>query len=220
MGSLFHFRRSSPRLSPPDSLAAIEKNLLACVNAIKKYLDSFLSLDVNGYKSLPFEEWSRLIISFFILYKLSAGSKDISNWNTNLCRNIIDLEAYLTNVARRVRSTRSSLDFAQAQRDELYYVLPLVLETARDSFVLVRDAPALVGPGHKVHVDLSRSRRAAGASAAKCPATGFWIDKAVAADHGSDWQGVAVAQYVDPAEQLSKTTGSWEELLHAENHAG
>lgn len=217
MGLLFHFRRHSPAQSRNLAPAGMDANLLSCAQAIKQYLDSFLLIDPSRYSLIPFEEWSRLVIAFFILYKLSAGSRDVPDWNTQLCRNTIDLETSLTTVARRLRGTRSFLESSQPQRDELYFVLPLILETARDSYVLARDAPDLVGPGHRVHTDLTRSSRAEGtassASILKCPATGFWIDKALAVDHGTDWHGVSLPTSVHPAEQLAKHADLWHALL-------
>lgn len=220
---LLQFRKSAHRNRAPYDL---ESSLLKCVEAIKCYLDSFLAIDITTYNSLPVEEWMRLIITFFILYKLSDGSRDIPDWNVDLCRNKVNIEAYLATVARRIRSTRSSLDLCQPERDELYFVLPLVLESARHSYVLARDAPLLVRPGQRVHIDMSRSRRAEGGKtaasrASKCPATAFWVDKAIKIDHGSDWHGVTLPNHAThPADQMAKSNDLWNELLGMADESG
>lgn len=218
LGQLFHFRKASLSSDGQWPSKIMDTSLLSCANSIKHYLDSFLALDITLYYALPSEEWFRLVIAFFILYKLSAGSRDIPQWDFQWCRSVIDLEAYLTMVARRIRSTRSSLDYEP--RDELYFVLPLILESARDSYVLSRDAPILVGPDHRVHFDLSQSRRSQSTSAHslafRCPATGFWVDKALAVDHESNWHDVAVSQSLHPAKQLAKNDELWHGLLNPE----
>lgn len=217
LGMLFHFRKKvfrSPELVVPFDLA---KNLLTCVDAIKHYLDAFLAIDFNAFTSLPAEEWFRLIIACFILYKLSAGARDIPSWNVELCHQVIDLEAYLSAIAQRIRSTRPSLEILQCARDELYYVLPLILESARDTYKLTREAPLLVPPGHPVHIDLSRSRQgeaaAAAAAAAKCPATGFWVEKALKFDKAGDWSGVAPLDPADPAHVKAASDRMWSRMF-------
>lgn len=178
-------------------------------------------MDPTLYSSLPFEEWFRLIAAFFILYKLSAGHKDILDWNPRLCREIIDLEAYLRTVARLLRGAGSSAETVQTPRDEMYFVLPEILESAKHSYVLTRDAPSLVGPCHRVHIDLRHSRRPGTASAlasvSKCPATGFWIDKALATDHETNWHGVMPMHFVHPSTQLEKNDELWKGLLNGED---
>lgn len=191
---------------------------MRCGEAIKQYLDIFLSLDVDNYNSLPFEEWFRMIIGFFILYKLSAGIREIPEWDVQLCRRRVHLEGYLIAAASRIRETAPAVLSCSSPRDELYFVLPLVLESARDSYVLVRDHPILLDPDHRVHVDLSRPVRlgqgAPPASASKCPATGFWIDKALTLDRDSDWHGVTLSDSLHPAEQIVKNENLWKDLLN------
>ena len=224
MGLLFHFRNLNLPAEHQASVEATSANLLKCVEAIKQYLDTFLVLDTASFSSLPFEEWFRLIIAFFILYKLSAGPRDMPEWDVKLCRSRIHLEAYLTAVACRIRETAPTLACCPSPRDELYFVLPLVLESARDSYVLARDHPILLTPDHRVHVDLRRPIRlgqgAGPASAPKCPATGFWIDKALTIDRESDWNGVTLSGSLHPAEQLSKNEDLWKHLLNGHDDAG
>jgi hypothetical protein len=82
---------------------ALTMNLVGCVDAIKAYLDTFLAADPSTHLHLPFEEWFRLIMAFFILYKLSAGSRDIQGWDVSLCRETIDIETYLGQAIEHMR---------------------------------------------------------------------------------------------------------------------
>lgn len=218
MSLLFHFSKTPPFPSQALRPTSFESNLVTCVDSIKSYLETFLAMKPNMYSLLPFEEWFRLLISFFILYKLSAGSRDIPDWDVQKCRNIIDMEHYLTTLARLLRGIRSPMDTESSTRDEVYFVLPEIIESARDSYILTRDVPELIGPGHRVHIDLSRSRRkdesAASASKSKCPATGFWIDKALAVDRSSNWHDVVISRSLHPSEQLAKNNDLWNGLLY------
>lgn len=217
MGLLFHFRVRDEAVFSATSSPALVTNLLACVDAIKAYLDTLLSLEDVQWDSLPCEEWNRLVVAFFILYKLCAGPREVSDWDVGLCRGSIDLEHYLETVADRVCVAGYTLESSTNTSEGLFFVLPDILRSAKASFVAARDTPHLVRPGDRVHMDLSKERIAEEIAKPKnqrrCPATAFWTDRALVLDQETDWHGIELAQSSDPATQLASNENLWRDLL-------
>ena len=202
---------------PITQYPALGDNLLACVNAIKDYLNALLSMEGSEWNYLPCEEWSRLITTCLILYKLSVGPREVSGWDVEICRSRVDVEKSLDALADHVCSSRQSLETSGEAVDSLYFVLPDILRSARASFVTARDTPHLVKPGDRVHMDLSKEKMMAEASRPKnrrrCPVTTMWADRALLLDQEIDWRTVQLSQALDPAEQLAKSERLWSELL-------
>jgi hypothetical protein len=217
MGLLFHFRlRDEAALSALDT-PGLDTNLLACVGAIKNYLDTLLAIDGDEWNALPCEEWCRCIVAFFILYKLAAGPREILNWNVATCRSSIDMADYLDVVAERLSKSSQTLEPKQQATDGLYFVLPAILRSVRTSFLLVRDTPHLVKPGDRVHLDLSDERIMEELERPKeqrrCPAAAFWTDRALVLDQEIDWCGVEFDGLLDPVAQLARNERLWSDLL-------
>lgn len=217
MSLLFHFRIHDKAVFTATNSPALVNNLLSCIDAIKNYFDTLLAIEVTELSSLPCEEWNRLIVAFIILYKLSAGPHEVADWDVALCRSTIDLETYLDAVADRLREASHSLEASSNTSEGLYFVLPDVLRSARASYVAARDTPHLVRPGGRVHMDLSKERIAEEIGRPKaqrrCPATAFWIDRALVLDQQTDWRGIGVTRRPDPATQLATSEKLWEDLL-------
>jgi hypothetical protein len=217
MGLLFHFRLRDEAVVSTSDTPRLEANLMACVGAIKNYLDSLLAVDGDEWNALPCEEWCRTIVAFFILYKLAAGPREILGWDITLCRSNIDLAEYLDVVAERLSRSSQTLEPKQHTNDGLYFVLPAILRSARTSFLLIRDTPHLVKPGDRVHVDLSDEQTVEELARPKeqrrCPATAFWTDRALVLDQETDWCGVDFDGVLDPAAQLARNESLWSDLL-------
>jgi hypothetical protein len=217
MGLFYHFRVGNEAAIPITQYPALNDNLIACVAMIKDYLDTLLAMDSSEWNYLPCEEWSRLIVTFFVLYKLSVGPREVSGWDVEICRSVIDTEKYLDAVADHVCSSRQSLKTSEETIDSIYFVLPDILRSARASFVTARDMPHLVKPGDRVHVDPSKKEVRAKIDGPKikrgCPVTSSWTDRALLLDQETDWRAVELSQAVDPAEQLAKNERFWSDLL-------
>ncbi|KAK3074892.1 hypothetical protein LTR53_002282 [Teratosphaeriaceae sp. CCFEE 6253] len=233
MGLLYHFRvsRKSPSASGLCSAAQrlLFGNLASCADAIKQYLDVVLALELAVCGALPFEEWCRFIMAFFVLYRLSIGPREVPEWDVQLCRQTIDLEMYLGRAATFLRQA-SRLDSGSSSQG-LYYVLPDVLKSAKASYVAVRDTPEAVPPGSRVHLDLSKPSQTARGPRVNnpstflgerrgCPATGFWTHQALALDSDTDWHGVKVEEALDPSVQLQKNECLWSGLLSTYSERG
>jgi hypothetical protein len=224
MGLLFHFRTHEEGIVSAAINTALGTNLLACVDAIKDYLDALLAPEGTEWDVLPCEEWSRSIVAFFVLYKLAAGPREISDWDVELCRSSIDLAKYLEDIANRLSRSHRSLEAVQHPHECLYFVLPAVLRSARSSFILVRDSPHLVKPGDRVHMDMSKEQiveeLARPVARRRCPATAFWTDRALMLDQETDWHKVDFTGVIDPAAQLAKNERLWSDLLGGHGESG
>lgn len=224
MGLLFHFRTHEEGIISAATATALSTNLLACVDAIKNYLDTLLAPEGTEWDILPCEEWSRSIVAFFVLYKLAAGPREISDWDVGLCRSSIDLAKYLEDIANCLSRSHQNLEAVQHPNEGLYFVLPAVLRSARSSFILVRDSPHLVKPGDRAHMDMSKEQIAEEIARPparrRCPATGFWTDRALMLDQETDWHKVEFNGVLDPAAQLAKNERLWSDLLRGYGESG
>jgi hypothetical protein len=217
MGLLYHFRVSDEATISLTQYPALGDNLLACVDAIKDYLDILLAMEGSQWNYLPCEEWSRLIIACFILYKLSVGPREVSGWDVTVCRGRVDFARYLEAIADQICNSRQSLETSEKPIESMYFVLPDILRSARASFVIARDTPHLFQPGHRVHADLSKETVRAEFDRPKiqrrCPVTSLWADRALLLDQETDWRAVELSQALSPMEQLAKTERLWSDLL-------
>ncbi|GAB7331027.1 hypothetical protein MBLNU13_g02525t2 [Cladosporium sp. NU13] len=217
MGLLYHFRtRDEVVVSALDTPILIT-NLIALVGAIKNYLDALLAIDGADWNALPYEEWSRTIVAFFILYKLAVGPREMPGWDVTLCRSNIDLAMYLDVVAERLSHSSQAFKPRQQANGGVYFVLPAILRSVRKTFLVVRDTPHLAMPSDRVHMDLSKEQVAEELTRpnerARCPAAAFFTDRALVLNQEIDWCGVEHEGVLDPAAQLAKNARLWNELL-------
>lgn len=217
MGLLYHYRTRDEVVVPAIDTPTLNSNLLALVGAIKNYLDALLAINCAEWNTLPYEEWGRSIVAFFILYKLAVGPREMPGWDSTLCRSTIDLPTYLDVVAERLAYASQTFKSEQQPNYGVYFVLPAILTSVRKTFLLVRDAPHLVVPGDRVHMDLSKEQimeELTGPKArARCPAASFFTDRALMLDQEIDWCGVEPNGGLDPAAQLVKNERLWSDLL-------
>lgn len=217
MGLLYHYRTRDEVVVPALDAPTLNTNLVALVNAIKNYLDTLLAIDGAEWNTLPYEEWGRTIVAFFILYKLAAGPREIPGWNVTLCRRTIDLAKYLDDVAERLSSSTQAFKPGQRSNNGVYFVLPAILRSVRKTFLLVRDAPHLVVPGDRVHMDVNKEQvleeLTKPKERARCPAAAFFTDRALVLDQEIDWCGVEINGALHPAAQLAKNERLWSDLL-------
>lgn len=218
MGLLYHYRTRDDVIVPALDTSILHNNLMALVVATKNYLDALLAVDGAEWNSLPYEECSRTIVAFFILYKLAVGPREIPGWDVASCRSTIDLAQYLDNVAECLAHSSQAFKPGQQANGGVYFVLPAILRTVRKTFLLVRDAPHLAMPGDRVHMDLSKEQFAEEFTRpkerARCPAASFFTDRALVLDQDIDWCGVELNGVLDPAAQLAKNEKLWSDLLH------
>ncbi len=149
-------------------------NLVQGLDAAKEYLDYFLAVSTETYHQLPLEAWTRLIVAPFVLYKLSVGFAEVPEWNAHTARETIDLERYLCVLGDRLRSTMAErMPSGDAPGEDLFHMLPSILESAKGSFVAARDHPARFRDGVQAHYDLNCAFRRG-----TCPATSYLAGRA------------------------------------------
>ncbi|KAK5743305.1 hypothetical protein LTR17_002783 [Elasticomyces elasticus] len=226
MGLLYHFRidRRCPvaqDLEYADQSPLIG-SLVSCVDAIKQYLDVFLLTDALIRSTLPFEEWCRFVLAFFVLYKLSVGLREVPAWDVELCRRTVDLDAYLSAAIENLRQAARGHAPSDNSARSLSQVLPDVLESVKASYRATRDSPSPIVPDARVHFDMSKKLRIPTKSTTPscgrppprgCPAASFWTAQALDLDNSSDWHGVRLNGALDPSAQLEKNENLWTELL-------
>ena len=164
-------------------------NLTSSVDAIKDYLDYFLTTDTSIDNRLPLEEWFRFVLALFAAYKLSLKLKEFPQWDVRYIRDSLDLEVYFNAFIDRFRASQQAEDYNIASEGaDIYSVLPEVLESARSSFIFARDHPDQIDQNFKPHIDpgsakqSKKQHRKASPHHRGCPATGFWTAEAIQAD--------------------------------------
>jgi len=227
LGLIYHFRPDRTNVAPQLAFGSDQsdfvKSLTRCVDAIKGYLDSFLTLESES-DILPFEEWLRLILACFVLYKLSVRLPEVTAWNFEYARRTIDLEAYLAALISHIRTARCEANQPDTMVGEnLYAVLPEVLETAKASYVATRDAPHRHRSDAKVHMDLTVPRRSqimenistmSGTSkSVRCPATGCWANLASDEDRHDELYGLVLPQSTSASVRQLENDKLWSEFL-------
>lgn len=236
MGLVFHFdHKKSLALTAgcnkttSDHQAVLVSNLTTCVEALREYLDVFLAMEVSTYPHLPFEEWNRVILAFFILYRLSVNLPEVSTWDISYARLAIDLEGYLTQAIDRILRSRPDEGGNEIASADLYSVLPEILESAKASYVLRRDHPEQVTAGLKAHINVgtgapfrnnasSTHNTLTSSMRVKCPATGFWAREARQTD-GQPHQSTTMPYdgSFDEIQPLDETF--WESMLGLDDSA-
>ncbi|KAK4957047.1 hypothetical protein LTR10_005003 [Elasticomyces elasticus] len=233
MGLLYHFRIDRRCTMAQDldytDQSPLIGNLVNCIDAIKQYLDAFLRTDSLICGTLPFEEWLRFVLAFFVLYKLSFGPREVPAWDVELCRRTIDLEAYLSGAVAHLRQAIRVQGPSDHSGQSLFQVLPDVLESAKASYKAARDCPSLIAPGARVHFDMSKKLQTSTKSTTPscgwqpprgCPATSFFTAQTLALDNSSDWDGVRLNGALDPSAQLERNENLWTDLLSTCNGQG
>ncbi|KAH8803339.1 hypothetical protein F5884DRAFT_847183 [Xylogone sp. PMI_703] len=144
--------------APPPHPTLI-MNLIKCVDSVKKYLDCFLTIPTSEYHRLPLEEWFRVIMACFVLYKLSLGLSEVPGWNVHIARETADLEDYLSLLLNRLKLTQpTQIPLSATCTDDLFSIFPIILENVKDSYIVARDSPSLFSDGIIAHDDLGTQK--------------------------------------------------------------
>lgn len=225
MGLVYHFRsrRSLSRTkadqgSKLPAHSTLIANLVKAVDAAKEYLDCFLDTPTEIYNSLPLEEWFRLIVAPFVLYKLSIGLSEVPEWDAQIARETMDLERYMDILIDRLNTAHVGENSDRA--DNLFAMLPKIMESAKASFVAARDNPSMFHDRNQSHYDqgfaendstptkcpLSMSRRG------KCPATGHLADRRTSI-HGDSAACPHTPDYISAEIQSIEDEKLWNDLL-------
>jgi hypothetical protein len=152
-----------------DTLDALNITFQSCVNAAKDYLDCFISTLTPEYHHLPFEEWTRLTLALFVLYKLAIGLPEVPGWDPEMARSTCDLDQYLTNLLNRLKPLPEN---ATASFDTIFHIFPAIMESVKVSHKLACEHPSMFPQGFQTHgfePDVSTKWNAPTRSYSGCP---------------------------------------------------
>jgi hypothetical protein len=129
--------------------------LLTCLQDATSYVDLFLALPQSTYPNLSTNQWSGLIYSLVLIYRLSIGIPRIPLWDVRIARDTVKLERYLEILCERMQQvTRERLHaIADTNKRDLYSVMGLVLQNVRNTYERLRHLPQALSAidGGEVH---------------------------------------------------------------------
>lgn len=161
-------QENSTLLSVPPMVIS---NLIKCVISTKESLDSFLAIPITRHGSLPFATWYQVILTIFVLYRLSVGLPEAPEWNVEFAQQTVDLQAYFDTLLSYLQVIKSSPD-RQLPTKSLYSRLPEVMESVRTSYAVARGNLAEVHDSRNAHHELRAVNDVAssGQTLRRCPA--------------------------------------------------
>lgn len=127
--------------------------LIKCVSSTKESLDSFLAIPITRHGNLPFATWYQVILTTFVLYRLSVGLPEAPEWNVEIAQQTVDLLSYFDTLLSYLQVMKLSPD-RQIPTKSLFSRLPEVMESVRTSYVLARGNLAEVRDSRNAHHEL------------------------------------------------------------------
>lgn len=163
-------QEDSTLLSVPPMVIS---NLIKCVISTKESLDSFLAIPITMHGSLSFATWYQVILTIFVLYRLSVGLPEAPEWNVEIAQQTVDLQAYFDTLLSYLQVMKPSPDRPLPTKS-LYSRLPEVMESVRTSYAVARGNLAEVrDTSRNAHHELKALNNAASSSGQRlrrCPA--------------------------------------------------
>ena len=117
--------------------------LLNCLQAATSYLNLFLTIPQSTYSHLSTTQWSGLIYSLVIIYRLSIGTPHVPTWDVQTARDTVKLERYLEVLCERMQqATYHRLRaITDTNKRDMYSVMGLVLQNVRNTYERLRHLP-------------------------------------------------------------------------------
>ncbi|KAF3384741.1 hypothetical protein F1880_001719 [Penicillium rolfsii] len=128
----------------------IIRNLINCVSSAKEYLDCFLALPAAEHNSLPFSTWCQVVLTVFVLYKLSVGLPEVPQWNVKIAQQMVDLQEYLDKLLSHLQGIKPRPD-RQIATKSLFSRLPEIIGSVRTSYMLTKEEFAQICDSHNAH---------------------------------------------------------------------
>lgn len=162
-------QENSTLLSMPPRVIS---NLIKCVSSAKESLDYFLAIPITRHSNLPFATWYQVILTIFVLYRLSVGLPEAPEWDVEIVHQGVDLMAYFDTMLSYLRVMKPSPDHQIATKS-LFSRLPEVMESVRTSYAVARGNLAEIRDIHNAHHELKDLNNTAPSSSRRlhrCPA--------------------------------------------------
>lgn len=178
---------------PPmtESLSTTFRN---CLLAAIAYLECLFETLEEHLRLLPFEEWTRLTLAFFVLYKLSLGVSDVPEWDPVLARDACNLQWYLKRALTCLESIKKQ---HSTDLDTIFHMFPIILESTNTAYSLICQHPYMFPQGIQAHnLDFQNRPQpeAPKASASSCPGFQYLI---LPSENSRDFDDITFTEYVD-----------------------
>ncbi|KAJ5670077.1 uncharacterized protein N7477_005440 [Penicillium maclennaniae] len=161
-------QEDSTMLSAPPMVIS---TLVKCVNSTKEYLDLFLAIPAAEHGILPFSAWYQVILTVFVLYRLSVGLPEVPEWNIKIAQQIADLQEYSDTLLHQLQAIEPSPD-REIPTKSLFSRLPEIIRSVKSSYVLAKENIAQVHDSRLAHHELKGLNNTASAVQGlhRCPA--------------------------------------------------
>ncbi|KAI3232173.1 transcriptional regulator family: Fungal Specific TF [Penicillium roqueforti] len=160
-------QEDSTMLSTPPMVIS---NLVKCVSSTKEYLDLFFTIPAVEHNSLPISAWYQVILTIFVLYRLSVGLPEVPEWNGEIAQETVNLEEYLDTLLSNLQAIKPSPD-RQIPTKSLFSMMHEIIGSVKNSYALTKENLAHVHDSHHAHHDLASKNTAASAQGLhRCPA--------------------------------------------------
>lgn len=145
--------------------------LIKCVSSTKEYLDLFLAIPAAEHDILPFSAWYQVILTVFVLYRLSVGLPEVPEWNVKIAQQIVDLQEYSDTLLHHLQAIEPSPD-REIPTKSLFSRLPEIIGSVKSSYELAKENIAQVHDSRHAHHELKGSNNTASAVQGlhRCPA--------------------------------------------------
>lgn len=131
-------------------------NLIKCVSSAKEYLDYFVTIPMAELSNLPFSTWYQLILTVFVLYRLSVGLPEVPEWNVEIAQSTMDLQDYLDTLSSHLKIIKPSTD-RQTPTKSLFSRLHDIIGSVRTSYKSAKENPTQAHDSRNAHHELLAS---------------------------------------------------------------
>ncbi|EAA58577.1 hypothetical protein AN6759.2 [Aspergillus nidulans FGSC A4] len=113
MGLVYKYgqRKRPPKSLSGDSMTSasfkVVLNLTKCLIGAKELFDVFMVIPEGEHDKLPLSIWYQLILAIMVLYRLSVGLPETSDWDREIAHDAVNLPESLDKLIDRLRSAES-----------------------------------------------------------------------------------------------------------------
>ncbi|KAL3437017.1 hypothetical protein BDV09DRAFT_163500 [Aspergillus tetrazonus] len=179
MGLVYKYgqRKGPPKSLPGDSMTSarpkVTLNLTKCLISAKELFDVFMAIPEGEHDKLPLSIWYQLILAIMVLYRLSVGLPETSDWDREIAHDTVKLPECLDILTDRLRSAESKRRAeSQPSNDKcLFTIFPDMVESVRESFISASKYPTQNNACEvSAHPSFVSSNSAPSAQRHRCPA--------------------------------------------------
>jgi hypothetical protein len=168
-------------------------NLVKCVSSTKEYLDSFFNIAVTEHHNLPFSAWYQVILTLYVLYRLSVGLPEVPDWNVKIAQQSVNLQDHLDTFLSNLQTMKPFQD-RQIPAKSLFSKLPEIIGSVRNSYAVAKDGLGQVDT-YQAHHELGDSKLTTSSTRRlhRCPAMRYF-DRSVQAPDQCKLQNAIAAE--------------------------